>query len=260
MKHTDDLKNNIGTNAMNEKQDSNNKTNLKEKALEQNLPKDSYKKARHKRKFDELQRITIITIITLIINVVLVLSNLFLVHNATISNNIAKKSLDEVQETIQNQRNAIKESKHQFEILNASFLSLTNSEIEVAKAGKPLQTRLKVENLGRYPCKIVSCKIITSVRISPPAFAEIYRVAPDYTDIINKYILHDNPLPSSFRTRQILNLRQEKLIKNTTNYFVYLTGFIKYKDLITNNIKMYGFQLKMKPGYETQYVINKDSI
>lgn len=163
---------------------------------------------------------------------------------------IADKSLN-------TQINSLKENQQQFKIGNEPYLNIASSSIEVFENGKPLLTKIKVENLGKYPCKVIDCKTIITIRITAPPFNELNNIAHDYSDILNKYILNDNPVPSPFGTTVPINENQINAVSKS-NYFIFLTGYIKYKNIITNKIKTYKFQLKMKPGYETENVINEN--
>ena len=168
-------------------------------------------------------------------------------QNAT---QIATKSLE-------TQIVTLKEYQKQFDISNDPFLSNANSNIEIFETGKPILAKIQIINLGNYPCKVIDSKIVTAIRKAAPKFNDVYRFEPTYSDIINKYILRDNPVPSLFGTIVPLNENQFMVVK-TGDYSVYLTGFIRYKNIISNKIKTYKFQLKMKPGYETENIINEN--
>jgi len=155
------------------------------------------------------------------------------------------------------QINTLKENQQQFKIGNEPFLNIASSNIEVFEVNKPLLSKMKVENLGKYPCKVIECKTVSAIRITPPSFNDVFTIAPNYSDILNKYILNDNAVPSPFGTNVLINERQIEAV-NKANYFIYTTGYIKYKNIITNKIKTYKFQLKMKPGYETENIINEN--
>ncbi|OQB62264.1 MAG: hypothetical protein BWX95_01526 [Bacteroidetes bacterium ADurb.Bin141] len=159
--------------------------------------------------------------------------------------------------TLETQIGTLKENQKQFNISNEPLLSIVNSNIELLEAGKPLLSKVQVINLGNYPCKVIECKTVITIRIAAPNFKEVYQVESTYSDILNKYILRDNPVPSPFETSLPLNENQVLMVK-TGDYFVYMTGFIRYKNIISNKIKTYKFQLKMKPGYETENIINEN--
>ncbi len=173
----------------------------------------------------------------------------------------SKKSGQEVsriaEKSLNTQINSLKENQQQFKIGNEPYLNIASSSIEVFENGKPLLAKIKVENLGKYPCKVIDCKTIITIRIAAPPFNELNSIAHDYSDILNKYILNDNPVPSPFGTTVPINENQINAVSKS-NYFIFLTGYIKYKNIITNKIKTYKFQLKMKPGYETENVINEN--
>ena len=155
------------------------------------------------------------------------------------------------------QINSLKENQQQFKIGNEPYLNIGSSSIEVFENGKPLLTKIKLENLGKYPCKVINCKTIITIRIIAPPFNEINNMSHDYSDILNKYILNGNSVPSPFWSTVPINENQINAVSKS-NYFIFLTGYIKYKNIITNQIKTYKFQLKMKPGYETENVINEN--
>ncbi|TAM97802.1 MAG: hypothetical protein EPN39_10515 [Chitinophagaceae bacterium] len=159
--------------------------------------------------------------------------------------------------SLETQIGTLKENQKQFNISNEPFLSIASSNIELFEVGKPLLTKIKIENLGNYPCKVIECKTIITIRLVPPDFKEVYKIQPSYSDILNIYILHDNPVPSPFGTTVPLNENQVMIVKKD-NYFVFLTGYIKYQNIISKKIKTYKFQLKMKPGYETENIINEN--
>lgn len=159
--------------------------------------------------------------------------------------------------SLETQIGSLKENQKQFSISNEPFLSIASSNIELFEVGKPLLSKIKIENLGNYPCKVIECKTIITIRIVPTDFKEVFKIEPSYSDILNKYILHDNPVPSPFGTIIPLNENQVTMVKEA-NYFVFLTGYIKYQNIISKKIKTYKFQLKMKPGYETENIINEN--
>lgn len=173
----------------------------------------------------------------------------------------SKKSGEEAakiaNKSIETQVNSIKENQKQFQIGNEPYLNIASSNIEVFELGKPALIKIKVENLGKYPCKVIDCKTIIAIRISNPPLNELNNIAHHYSDILNKYILNDNPVPSPFGTTVPLNENQINAVIKS-NYFIFLTGYIKYKNIISNKIKTYSFQLKMKPGYETENVVNEN--
>lgn len=158
---------------------------------------------------------------------------------------------------LETQIGILKENQKQFNISNEPYLSIANPNVELFEVGKTVLSKIQIVNLGNYPCKVIECKTVIAIRITAPDFKEVYRIEPTYTDLLNKYILRDNPVPSVFGTNVPLNENQLLAVK-TANYFVFLTGFIRYKNIISNQVKTYKFQLKMKPGYETENIINEN--
>ncbi len=242
-----------------------------------------------KRKNTKIRIADKIAIYGLIINIVLAIFTYLLFKEATSSTKIANDAVQEARRSnsiseknyvlakdafegskksgeeasriaeklLNTQINSLKENQQQFKIGNEPYLNIASSSIEVFEVGKPLLTKIKVENLGRYPCKVIDCKTLITIRITAPPFSELNKIAHDYSDILNKYILNDNPVPSPFGTIVPISENQISIVTKS-NYFIFFTGYIKYKNIITNKIKTYKFQLKMKPGYETENVINEN--
>lgn len=169
----------------------------------------------------------------------------------------SKKSAAIANKTNETQINSIKENQKQFKVGNEPYLSIYSPKIEKFEIGQPILTRFEIENLGKYPCKITEAKVVTAIRISPPKFEDVFTNDPNYSDIINKYVVNGVKLSAPFGTTLGAKDNQIIGVKNGA-YFIYLTGYIKYKNLISNKIKTYKFQLKMKDGYETENIINEN--
>ncbi|MBX9734326.1 MAG: hypothetical protein K2X37_09715 [Chitinophagaceae bacterium] len=187
-----------------------------------------------------------IAILGLIVNIVLAVFTYLLFKEATNSTKIAtdafqearrsnsiseknyqlaKDAFEESQKTgqqatqlanksLETQIGTLKENQKQFSISNEPFLSIASANIELFEVGKPLLSKIKIENLGNYPCKVIDCKTIITIRIIPPEFKEVFKIAPSYNDILNKYILHDNPVPSPFGTTIPLNENQVAVVSS----------------------------------------------
>lgn len=160
-------------------------------------------------------------------------------------------------ESLRMQVSSLNEIQKQFKLTNEPYLNLASSSIQLFESGKPLITKLNIENLGKYPCKVIECRTIITIKVMPPEFNELNKSIHNYTDLLNKYIINEKPIISPFSTTVPISENQFNMVTKST-WFIYFTGFIKYKNIITNKIKTYKFQLKMKPNYETENIINEN--
>lgn len=160
---------------------------------------------------------------------------------------------------VQAQIDAFKETQKEFAISNEPYLQIVNAKIDSFVVGKPIKIMFDIQNIGNYPVKVIDAKTVTAIRISNPGMKDPVLNDSKGTNIINVYIVKGDGQRYLTYTDNVLNQAQFYAVVHD-KYYVWCTGIIKFKNIITNQIKTYIFSIKIKPNQYGMAVTNDNVI
>lgn len=111
---------------------------------------------------------------------------------------------------------------------------------------------MDIVNHGNYTCIVTELKSFFAVQILQPTKSERLDGAPKDV-LINTYITNKSPISHTFETLGKLDKRQSAELRYT-NYSLWHWGIIIYKNLITNESKIYRFMFRYFQDYKHSVV------
>jgi len=121
-----------------------------------------------------------------------------------------------------------------------------------------LIVNIKLENLGKYPVKVIEDKGGAIFKVNSPNFKDTYNLNNDYNSIINSYVINGSPLNPSMNINIIITSDHIKGVA-TGKYSMFLLGSIRYKNLVTSKIKRYNYQIRYRWNPKNvEYMINEN--
>lgn len=154
------------------------------------------------------------------------------------------------QASTQAQIEALREESRRFEVENQPFLQIAGDVIrfDTMQVGKSLTVSITVDNLGKYPAKILSFAssiFADNIRVNYKDVEPVIRFNRDKISLpFDQYITNTKPLVLKSYGSVVMSDSQYKGLK-TGAYKIYVTGFMKYGNLLNNKLMIYKFSLEI---------------
>jgi hypothetical protein len=164
-------------------------------------------------------------------------------------------NMDISKQSLQTQINSIKESQRQFTRENEAFLQIVGVKFHPLKIGDSIRMEIEIANMKSNPVKIIDFKLGTVYPkiIAPP----IKNLDKEVTvkSAVNMYIIKESPIEIPATGYEPLDAVRYDMMMNK-GYNLFLSGYVKYRDLISGKNRFYVFEIKMRPRidvYENGY-------
>ncbi|WP_183575406.1 hypothetical protein HDF18_15895 [Mucilaginibacter sp. X5P1] len=176
------------------------------------------------------------------------------------NNSSSQISFDRANKSLTLQDSSLKETQTQFEISNAPFLQVKIYDVSPIFLNKQIDVRVQFENLGNYPAKIIYSKTASATRNTPPDISFL-KNGNKYSFADDNYITKgDTQFRETLRgiIPAIDQIKYDKLMSG--EWFIYIGGIVKYKNLATNKYKFYEYMVKINASTnkEWQYTHNEN--
>lgn len=180
------------------------------------------------------------------------------------NNHASAQNLSLGERSLQAQIGSVKTTEKDFEIANTPFLQVYCT-VDTVREGKPMKLKVKLENYGNYPAKIIDYK--QTVGAFPPDSIEnfqkiqaVYQGKNDTTPLLNQYIVKGEPYEGSIGgdSANTLTKDQMQCIEKNKGMIMYYIGYFRYQNLVTKHIRLYKFRLEMefKTGAKGEFRVN----
>jgi len=180
-----------------------------------------------------------------------------------INNQTSAQNLSLGERSLQTQIGSVKTTEKDFEIANTPFLQVYCT-VDTVREGKPMRLKVKLENYGNYPAKIIDYKQTAGAfpQDSIEDFQKIqvyYHGKNDTTPFLNQYIVKGDPYEGSIGGDSTNTLTKDQMQCVEKNKMImYYIGYFRYQNLVTKHIRLYKFRLEMefKTGEKGEFRVN----
>ncbi len=165
--------------------------------------------------------------------------------------------LDSISRGIQNksveaQIQTLKETQKQFEVFNEPFLQIIEPVLTVPEGANSGKLFYTIANVGKYPALLTSYKIYVVVDTMPNNFNDVYNYKePD--SVLAAYLSDKSAI--KFMNDVELNKSSINFLKKD-EYFAYISGYVRYNNLIKKTVVDFRFQLRLKPNEKDSSAYN----
>jgi len=163
---------------------------------------------------------------------------------------------------ISTMKGTLAETKKQFEATNEPYVQIGNIAVRSFNINSPISISYTLTNLNNYPLKILELRVTTTTRPTHPDYVEDRKgLIPQDLQAINQYIIKETP--DSFTYVEPIPLTGSRFINVLRKeYFLFLSGYVEYENLVTKTNRFYKFQIKIEDPAERRtklfYYINEN--